>query len=122
MTALSEQRAREYLRRKGHADEGYGDYAAESAGWEAPRWGWDRPSPGGWPAGRTMALWAVLGVLVFLWAQGTFDRALSGVGLNAQPCYQNAFGATYCEGDGTAAPVRPAPTSPLYDWQRPRVR
>ncbi len=35
-------------------------------------------------------------LLIVLWWHGTFDRLLVNVGLNAQPCGRNAFGATFC--------------------------
>ena len=41
----------------------------------------------------------LIGILVGAWQQGTFDKALHHVGLNARDCATNAFGATFCGDD-----------------------
>lgn len=47
------------------------------------------------PALIVVALVVLLG-LVALWSVGTFDHALVNIGLNAQRCARNGFGATFC--------------------------
>jgi hypothetical protein len=45
------------------------------------------------------AVIAILAILVIVWFTGSLDRPLSSVGLNKNPCVQNAFGATFCGDD-----------------------
>jgi hypothetical protein len=49
-----------------------------------------------WPMRNHWILLAALIALVIAWQAGTFDRPLSEVGLNAETCAQNLFGATVC--------------------------
>lgn len=35
-------------------------------------------------------------IVLLVWTTGAFDRILFHVGLNAQDCVKNAFGAIYC--------------------------
>ena len=44
----------------------------------------------------------VFAVLFGVWLAGTFDRPLSEVGLNRNPCVQNGFGAKFCGNDATS--------------------
>lgn len=46
--------------------------------------------------GKRVAVAVVVLALLALWRAGTFDQALVRVGLNAQECARNAFGATFC--------------------------
>ena len=64
-----------------------------------------------WP--RPLHWWLLGGVviviiLVVLWSRGTFDRPLYSIGLNANECARNGFGATFCgkELDAYRAKVR----------------
>lgn len=47
---------------------------------------------------RRTQLLIALGLLVLfgVWHAGTFDHALVNIGLNAQKCARNGFGATFC--------------------------
>ena len=38
-------------------------------------------------------------VVGIVWFTGGLDKPLSSVGLNKEPCVQNAFGATFCGDD-----------------------
>jgi len=57
----------------------------------------DAPSPPKPRRSRKRWLIAIAVVTVFLfWQAGTFDHALVSVGLNANECGRNGFGATFC--------------------------
>lgn len=51
----------------------------------------------GSPVAGILAAAAV--VVALLWFSGSLDKPLSGIGLNKNPCVQNAFGATFCGED-----------------------
>jgi hypothetical protein len=54
----------------------------------APKWHQERK----W----RLLMAAALLALILIWHAGTLDDALVHVGLNAQPCIKNAYGATFC--------------------------
>jgi hypothetical protein len=39
---------------------------------------------------------AAAAVIIALWFSGSLDKPLSAVGLNKNPCVENAFGAKFC--------------------------
>lgn len=46
--------------------------------------------------GRRLVALAIVAVLIIAWQAGTFDHILVNVGLNAEPCARNGFGAVFC--------------------------